>query len=136
MNVITHQEVLKGIEAGLAVAQERGVLLGLAIVDEGGNLIGAVSMLGSGYPWICDDARGKAMATVFWKGTLSGEMQERAGSPMMTWLNNHYGGRLNFLRGAVPIMRNGELIGAAGAGGGPTEIDEAVAWAMSHSIGD
>lgn len=136
MNVVTHNEVMKGLSAGLAEAEKRGVLVGISIVDEAGHLIGAVNMPGSGYPWLCDDARGKAMATVVWKGVPSAELQERASSPMLTWLNNHYGGRLSYLKGGVPIRRNSQLIGAAGAGGAPLPDDEAIATAVARAIGD
>jgi glc operon protein GlcG len=136
VDAITHQDIVKGLSAGLAEAERRGVIVAISIVDEGPNLLGAVRMSGSGYPWLCNDAQGKAMATVVWKGTPSGELQERAGSPMMNWLNNHYGGRLNYLKGAVPITRDGNLIGAAGVGGAPTPDDEAIATVVAKIIGD
>lgn len=136
MNVFTHHEVLQALTAGVAEAERQGVKVAISIVDEATNLIGAVCMPDTGYPWLCDDARGKAMATVVWQGTPSGQLQPRSAGPMMTWLNNHYGGRLNYLQGAVPIKRNGQLVGAAGAGGAPTAIDEAIATVVAKVLGD
>lgn len=136
MNVMTHDEVMRGLQAGLTVAEQRGIALGLAVVDEGANLVGAVCMPGSGYPWICDEACGKAMSVVVWKGQPTGSLRDTAVSPLMTWLRHHYGNKLSYVKGGVPITRDGQLIGAAGAGGGPTDIDEEVAWAISHAIGD
>ena len=136
MNVISYDEVMKGLRAGLTEAEKREAVVGISIVDEAGHLIGAVHMPGSGYPWLCDDARGKAMVTVAWKGVPSAELQERAGSPMLVWMNNYYGGRLSYLKGGVPITRDGQLIGAAGAGGGPLADDEAIATAVAKAIGD
>lgn len=127
MNVFTHAEVMAALQAGIAEAERRGVAVGISIVDEGANLVGSIVMANAVEPWLADDSRGKAMATAVFGGRPSGEMQERAGGPMFTFLNNHYNGRLNYLKGAVPIRRGGKLVGAAGAGGAPLDVDEAIA---------
>ena len=136
METISQKQIMDALGAGLEEADKRGVVVGISIVDSGANLVGSIRMAGSGYQWLCDDSRGKAMATVVWQGTPSGELQERAGSPMMTWLNSHYGGKLNYLKGAVPIMKDGQIIGAAGAGGAPLADDEAIAIVVAKVIGD
>lgn len=127
MNFFTHREIMAALDAGIAEAEKRGVAVGISIVDEGGNLVGSIVMAGAVEPWLADDSRGKAMATALFGGRPSGEMQERASGPMFTFLNNHYGGRLNYLKGGVPVKRGGKLVGAAGAGGAPLDVDEAIA---------
>lgn len=127
---------MQALNQGLDEAAKRGVLVGISVVDEGGNLVGSIVMGGAKDAWLADDSRGKAMASAVFEGRTSGEMQERASGPMYTWLNNHYGGRLNYLKGGVPIFRDGKLIGGAGAGGAPLDDDEAIAWVVSHALGD
>ena len=136
MNVFTHQEVMSALSAGLAEAEKRGVSVGISVVDEGGNLVGSIVMTAARDAWLADDSRGKAMVPAVFEGRPSGELQERANSPMCTWLNHHYGGRLNFLKGGVPIYRDGKLVGGAGAGGAPLDDDEAIAWVVAGQLGD
>src|SRR5687767_13135433 len=127
---------MEALSAGLVEAEKRGVLVGISVVDEGGNLVGSIVMTEAKDAWLADDSRGKAMVPAVFEGRTSGEMQERSNSPMNVWLNHHYGGRLNFLKGGVPIYRNGKLVGGAGAGGAPLDDDEAIAWIVSGKLGD
>ena len=135
MNVFGYREIMNALDAGLAEAERRNVRVGISVVDEGANLVGCIVMEGREV-WLAEDSRGKAMATVAMLGRPSGEMQERAGSPWYAWVNNQYGGRLNFLKGGVPIRRDGALVGAVGAGGAPVDDDEAIAWVVAHALGD
>ena len=134
MNFFTQQEVMQALSAGLDEAEKRGVIVGISVVDEGGNLVGSIVMANAAEPWLADDSRGKAMSTVLFGGRPSGDMQENSNSPMMTWLNDHYGRRLNYLKGGVPIRRAGQLVGAAGAGGAPLPDDEAIALVVAATL--
>jgi uncharacterized protein GlcG (DUF336 family) len=127
---------MEALSAGLAEAEKRGVAVGISVVDEGGNLVGSIVMGGAKDAWLADDSRGKAMVPAVFEGRPSGELQERSNSPMNVWLNTHYGGRLNYLKGGVPIYRDGKLVGGAGAGGAPLDDDEAIAWVVSEMLGD
>ena len=135
MNVFSYRELMNALNEGLAEAERRRVRVGISVVGEGNNLVGCIVMEG-GEAWLAEDSRGKAMATVAMMGKPSGEMQERASSPWYGWVNNQYGGRLNYLKGGVPIRRNGVLVGAAGAGGAPLDDDEVIAWVVAHALGD
>lgn len=136
MNFFSHKDVMDALSAGLAEAEKRGVAVGISVVDEGGNLVGSIVMGGAKDAWLADDSRGKAMVPAVFEGRPSGELQERSNSPMNVWLNTHYGGRLNYLKGGVPIYRDGRLVGGAGAGGAPLDDDEAIAWVVSEMLGD
>lgn len=125
---------MAALQAGLDEADKHGKAVGISVVDEGGNLVGSIVMADAVEPWLADDSRGKAMATVLFGGRPSGEMQANASGPMFTWLNNHYGGKLNYLKGGVPIRRGGKLVGAAGAGGAPLDIDEAIALVVAAAL--
>lgn len=133
---ITHQDALKALDVCLKKAEELGVIIGFAIVDENANTILMMRMDGAQEPWLPEDSRGKAMATALNRGTPSGKLQERATSPMLVWLNDNYGGKLNYLRGGVPVRRDGKLIGAIACGGAPLAVDEAIAAAGASAIGD
>lgn len=126
---------MNALSAGLAEAERRGVTCGISIVDEGGNLVGSVVMTDARDCWLADDSRGKAMVPALFEGRTSASMQDRSDSPMAVWLNNHYGGRLNYLKGGVPVYRNGKLVGGAGAGGAPLDDDEAIAWVVCKALG-
>ena len=134
MNFFSHQEVMNALSAGLAEAEKRGVTVGISVVDEGGNLVGSIVMGDARDAWLADDSRGKAMVPAVFEGRTSAEMQERSNSPMAVWLNNHYGGRLNYLKGGVPIYRDGKLVGGAGAGGAPLDDDEAIALVVARVL--
>ena len=54
----------------------------------------------------------------------SGELAERAGSPIIQGIAAAEGGHMIPSQGAVPIIRNGVLEGACGVGGGTAQQDE------------
>lgn len=134
MNVFTHAEIMAALQAGIEEAERRGVAVGISVVDEGANLVGSIVMANAVEPWLADDSRGKAMATAVFGGRPSADMQKRHDGPMFTWLNSHYGGKLNYLKGGVPIRRDGKLVGAAGAGGAPLDVDEAIALVVAAKL--
>ena len=57
-------------------------------------------------------------------GRASGEMQARADQPTPRGINAASGGEMIMGQGAVPILRNGVVIGACGVGGGTSQEDE------------
>jgi uncharacterized protein GlcG (DUF336 family) len=133
---ITHVQALRMLDAAIAKADEFGVSVGISILDAHGDLVISMRMTGAEHPWLPEDSRGKALATIVWKGEPSANLQERAGSPMLTWLNNNYHGKLHYLKGAVAIRKDGEIVGAIGAGGAPLDQDEAIAIAGANALGD
>ena len=54
----------------------------------------------------------------------SGELAERAGSPIIQGIAAAEGGHMIPSQGAVPIIKNGVLEGACGVGGGTAQQDE------------
>ena len=70
-----------------------------------------------------EGSKGKAVASVLF-GEPSGDLIPRNDSPVMRALQIQMSGRFILGRGAVPILRDGELIGACGTGGGTGEEDE------------
>ena len=68
-------------------------------------------------------ARGKAVASAAF-GRPSGDLTERADHPTFRGIVAADGGHMILGRGGVPIMRDGQVIGACGVGGGTGEEDE------------
>jgi len=70
-----------------------------------------------------DGSKGKAVASVIF-GQPTGELEERSKRPTFRALEIQWGGRFVMGQGAIPIIRDGEVIGACGVGGGTPEEDE------------
>lgn len=132
--LISMDEALRMQAAALAKAKELGAAVAITIIDANTNLVSTIRMDNVEWVWLPDDARGKAMTTVVWRGEPSGAFRDRAASPMFTWLNDHYQGKLLYLQGAVGIRRGDRLIGAIAASGGTGEQDEAIALAGANAL--
>ncbi len=75
----------------------------------------------------------KAVASAAF-GRDSGVMQERAGAPIIQGIMAAEGGHMIPSQGAVPIIRNGDVIGAVGAGGGTGQEDEDCSRAGAEAV--
>ena len=129
---ITLQDAQKVIEAAIAKCQSMGLKMAVTVVDAHAEVV-AVARMDGVQGFAADVCRGKAMATALWRQP-SVNLQERANSPVLQAVSQLHGGKLVYWQGAVPIMRDGELIGAVGAGGARPEQDEEVAKAGALAI--
>ena len=127
---ISHADALKGLQAGVAKAEELGVKVAIAVVDDHTDLVALIRMSDVNYLFLPQAAQGKAMASVVWK-SASGALTERAGTPMLVATSNMYHGALVYQQGAVTISRDGVVIGAVGAGGASSQMDEDIAAAVA-----
>ena len=119
------EAALKVCDAAIARAQEIGITIGVSVVDSGTNLVAFQKMDGTRVLAI-EGSRGKAVASAIF-GQASSELEPMADRPVFRALMVQMGGRLIMGPGAVPLMRDGEVIGACGVGGGTGEEDEACA---------
>jgi uncharacterized protein GlcG (DUF336 family) len=121
--------VLRG---ALKKAGELNIKVSAAVCDAGGRLVAFQRMdgaiWGSAY-----GSQGKAIASAAF-GRSSGEMQARADAPTPRGIAAASGGEMIMGQGAVPIFRNGVLIGACGVGGGTSQEDEDCAKAGAESL--
>ena len=122
MSSLTLAEAEQILAAAKSKAQEMGTNLCVAVVDSRGDLMAMFRM--DGAPWrsvyIC---QGKAAAAAAW-GRSSADLAENAQSPVSRGLMAILGGRMIPGQGALPVYRNGELIGAVGGSGGTSQEDE------------
>ena len=124
---MTLADAQKLIDAGHKAATEMNLRVSVAIVDARGDLIALGRMPGAGAGTM-DTAIGKAMMSAIY-GQPSAALAARATNPATQALNDATGGRLRFLQGAVPIVKNGMVIGAVGASGATAQQDEQVSTA-------
>ncbi|MGH3366729.1 MAG: GlcG/HbpS family heme-binding protein [Nocardioidaceae bacterium] len=107
-------------------AAELGVPMSFAVMDPGGHLVAFARM--DGAPWVSADvAQGKAWTAAAY-GTPSAAQKDKM-APMpnfATAITAVTHGRFTPQTGAVPVYRDGRLLGAIGASGGTGEQDESV----------
>ncbi len=113
----------EAILAGARVKMEAmGVKLSVSIVDGRGDLIALARVDGASWrtPYI---SQGKAVASATW-GLSSADMAARWSEPIFPGFMALQGGRFIPSQGALPIYKDGELVGAAGGSGGTPQEDE------------
>ena len=119
---ITLEEANRMIEGALAQAAELNIKISAAVCDAGGRLIAMNRM--DGAIWASAyGSQGKAVASAAF-GRPSGDLQDRADQPTPRGIAAAEGGHMIMGQGAVPIIRNGEIKGACGVGGGTSQQDE------------
>ena len=119
---LTLSEANQVVHAAVTKAQEMNIRISVAVCDAGGRLVAFNRM--DGAIWASAyGSQGKAVASVAF-GRASGELQERAGSPIIQGIAAAEGGHMIVSQGAVPILRNGIVEGAVGVGGRTAQQDE------------
>lgn len=133
--VLTHDEALALCAAARTAADELGVPMAIAIMDPGGHLLALVRM--DGAPWITATvAQGKAWTSAAYGTPSAAQKEKMATMPNFAGaLTTMTHGAYTPQTGAVPVYRDGALLGAVGASGGTGEQDEAVATAAVTSLG-
>ncbi len=116
------EEAERILQAAKAKALEMGVKLSISVVDGRGDLKSMIRM--DGAPWRTPYvSRGKARASACF-GLPSGELTDRAMTPIMRAVMEVERGEFVPGQGALPIIRDGETIGAVGGSGGTAQEDE------------
>ena len=127
---LTLAEARRMIQAAVAKAQALQVKLSVAVCDTGGNLIAFDRMDGT-IVVSATVAQGKAAAAAGF-GRPSGALA--ADSPVIQAVIAATGGRMLPARGAVPVVKAGEIVGAIGASGATAEQDEQCAQAGAAAL--
>lgn len=119
---ITLEEANRIVAGTLAKAREINIKVSAAVCDAGGRLVAFQRMDNAIWAGVYG-SQGKAIAAAAF-GRASGEMQARADAPTPRGIAAASGGEMIMGQGAVPILRNGIVIGACGVGGGTSQEDE------------
>lgn len=134
---------LAGADVILAAAKVKATAMGLkmnlAVVDDGGHLLAFARM---------DGARPASAQTALTKATTAATFRQETGPlPLKgepdVLLNlslqnaaSASGGKITTLKGGVPVIIDGQVIGAVGVGGGSGEQDAEVAKAGIQALMD
>ena len=129
---VTLQQAQTMVSAAIAKADDLGIKISVAVCDSGGRLVAFARMDGAIWAGVYG-SQGKAIASVAF-GRPSGEMQERAGSPIVTGVRSAEGDHMIASLGGVPLIVDGASIGACGVGGGTGEEDEECARAAVEAV--
>ena len=117
---LTSSEANRMVQAAVTKANELSVKVSIAVCDPGGNLM-AFSRMEGASAVSATVAQGKAAASAGF-GRASGSLQ--ADSPVIQAVIATMGGRMLPAQGAVPVLRDGELLGAIGGSGATAQQDE------------
>ncbi len=126
MESITLEEARRVIAAAENKAEEIGQPMDIAVVDAGGNLKMHVRMDGA-FIGSIDISINKAFTSVaFETQTKDLAPQTQSGQPLFG-LNTTNNGRVVIFPGGIPLVRDGEVVGAVGVSTGTVEQDQEVA---------
>ncbi len=117
---LTLSDANRMMQAAISKADALGVSVSIAVCDAGGNLLAFNRMAGSSSV-TATAAQGKAAASAGF-GRASGAFQ--ADSPVIQAIIATMGGKMLAAQGAVPVLKDGELVGAIGGSGATAQQDE------------
>ena len=115
MASLTLAEAEQILAASKIKMNDMGVKLSVSVVDPRGDLI--AMFRADGAPWRSPViSRGKALSAACW-GLSSADLAERAHQPVFQAFMNIQGGHFIPGQGALPVYRDGEILGAVGGSG-------------------
>ena len=129
----TLEDARRVIAAGEERARELGQPMNIAVVDAGGNLIAHERMDGA---WIgsVDISINKAFtARAFDLATEALAPNAQPGNQFFG-IHASNGGRIMIFAGGVPLLADGEVVGAVGVSGGDGKQDQTVAEAAASAF--
>src|SRR5436305_9711310 len=114
-------------------AASRQLALAAAVVDEGGHVLASQRMDGAALGAM-SLAVGKAHTSVLWGAPTGGFMQStQPGGDDWGW--NTTDSRIVVYAGGIPLLADGELVGALGASGGTAAEDEQCVVGAANGLG-
>ena len=114
-------------------AEARGLSLAVAVVDGAGQVLASQRMDGAALGAM-QLAVGKAFTAASW-ATPSGEFGPSTQPGGDDWGWNTTDPRIVVYAGGIPLLVDGELVGAIGASGGTAQEDEECALAAVRALG-
>jgi uncharacterized protein GlcG (DUF336 family) len=124
--MLTHDESLSLCSAATKAASDLGIPMSVAVMDPAGHLLAFTRM--DGAAWITADvAQGKAWTAAAYGMPSAGQKDKLSSMPIFaTAITTMTHGRFTPQTGAVPVYRDGTLLGAVGASGGTGDQDEQI----------
>ncbi len=133
--MLTLDEANELCAAARSAASDQGLAMSFAVMDAGGHLLAFARM--DGAAWVSADvAQGKAWTAAAYGAPSHAQKEKMAPMPnFATAITAMTHGRFTPQTGAVPVYRDGTLLGALGASGGTGDEDEAVCSAAVTGTG-
>jgi uncharacterized protein GlcG (DUF336 family) len=129
---LTLEQAQRIITGGIKQAQTMNIKLCFSVVDARGDLIASARM--DGARWMTADiSRGKAMVSATYGQPSAALEAQKDSAPNQSMLLMTQG-KFVYRQGAVPIIVNGEVIGAVGASGAAPGQDEDCAKAGAAAL--
>ena len=131
---LTLEDAKRMLAAAEAKAASLGIAYNIAVVDAGGHLVAFVRQDGALIGSI-DLAIHKAVtARIFDKATSDLATLAQSGKPLFG-IQQSNAGKVVIFGGGIPVMFDGNIVGAVGASAGTVEQDIAVAEAAVAALG-
>jgi len=130
---ISLEDAQQLVAIAIAESKRRGLKTAVAVVDARGDLVIAVRLDGARH-YYPDVAYGKAMGAAMWEEPSRVLSQRSATNSVQQRVNRLNGDRIVFAAGAVPLRRDGVVIGAIGVGGSGPDSDEEIAKLAAESL--
>jgi glc operon protein GlcG len=130
---ISLQDAQRMAGAAIAESQRRDVKTAVAVVDARGDLILAARMDGARH-YYPDVAYGKAIGAAMWEENSRVLAQRSTTNSVQQRVNRLHGDRIVFAAGAVPLRREGVVVGAVGVGGSGPDSDEEIATIAAQAL--
>lgn len=132
--MIKSEEAIKIISVAHAKAKELGVCCTVTVVDSSGRLVASVRGDGAGF-LTPDTSKAKAIASAAFKKSTKDLVELQKNNPLF-WnaVPALFEGKVLPTTGAVPIIKNNEVVGAIGVGGGSPDQDHEIANAGLSAI--
>src|ERR1700712_3190819 len=133
--MLTFDESRSLIDAAQAAATDLGIPMSVAVMDPAGHLLAFVRM--DDAPWISAEvAQGKAWTAAAYGMPSAGQKSKMEAMPIFsTAITTMTHGRFTPQTGAVPVYRDGSLLGSVGASGGTGDQDEQVCRSAVETAG-
>jgi glc operon protein GlcG len=117
---LTLADANRMVQAAIAEAERINIKLSVSVCDAGGHLLAFNRMEGAIFISAVA-AQGKAVGAV---GFGRDSSAIPADSPVIQAIMATQGGRIIPAQGALPIIQNGDVVGAIGGSGGTAQQDE------------
>jgi uncharacterized protein GlcG (DUF336 family) len=130
---LTLKEAERLVSVAIAESERRGLQTAVAVVDARGDLVMAVRLDGARH-YYPDVAYGKAMGSAMWQEPSRALSQRSSTNSVQQRVNRLNGDRIVFAPGAVPLRRDGVVVGAIGVGGSGPDSDEEIATLAAQAL--
>lgn len=134
METISLEDAKRVVEAAEAKAAEIGCPMDIAVVDAGGNLKMHVRMDGA-FVGSIPVSINKAYTAIAFKQETKDLQEETRPAGSIFGLSDAHGGRLAVFPGGIPLVRDGDIVGAIGVSTGTVDQDQEVAAAGHAAFG-